>query len=257
VVSFSFDASNFAQYAVGCMHIPIFDLLSGSVLSVMMVRMSESLKQDKRELVLQIWSNATRRLAAVFLPLTVLLAVVSSDLITLLFTDAYRSSVALFRIWLLSYLLATFQPHGVLRACGDTRFLALQNFIKLVLALFLLFPMVSFFGVPGAVSAAVIAAFAGKCILLVRLKHLHRFMASNVLPWRSLAWIAAASLLAAVPAMALGFNIETRTLRLLSVAAIYTLVYAAIAWPVIWREDVGGFSASNLTGAIRASLRSR
>jgi O-antigen/teichoic acid export membrane protein len=238
MVSFRFDASTFAQYAVGSMHIPIFDLVGGSVLSVMMVRMSENLKQGKSELVLQMWSDTTLRLAAAFLPLIVLLAVVSSDLITLLFTDAYRSSVPLFRIWLLSYLFVTFQPHGVLRACGDTRFLALQNFIKLLLAVFLLFPMVSFFGPAGAVWSAVIAVFAGKCILLIRIKYLHRIRASKVLPWRSLAWIAAASLLAAVPAVALDLDIESRALRLFSVAASYTLVYAAIAWPAIWREDV-------------------
>jgi O-antigen/teichoic acid export membrane protein len=244
VVSFSFDAATFAQYAVGCMHIPIFDLLAGSVLSVMMVRMSESFKHGQREVGLQIWANTTRRLALVFFPIIVLLAVVSSDLITMLFTDAYQTSVPLFRIWLLMYLLATFQPHGVFRACGDTRFLALQNFIKLMLAAFLLFSLVSAFGVSGAVWAAVLAVFAGKCILLVRLKHLNGFMASEVLPWRSLAWIAAASLLAAVPAVALDRYIEPRALRLFAVTGSYLFVYTAVAWPLVSRVE--GCSVSSL-----------
>src|SRR5215831_11448474 len=241
VISFSFDAATFARYAVGCLHIPIFDLMAGSVLSVMMVRLSESVSQDNKELGRQIWSNTTRRLAVVFFPLVVLLSVVSSDLITLLFTNAYRPSAPLFRVWLLTYLLVSFQPHGVLRACGDTRFLALQNFIKLVIALFLLFPFISLFGVYGAVWAVVLAVFAGKCILLIRLKHLDSFVASEVLPWRSLAWIAAASLLAALPAMALARNIASSAFRLFSVTTSYTVLYALITWPLIWKAEADSF----------------
>ena len=238
VVSYSFDAATFARYAIGCVHIPVFDLLAGSVLSVMMVQMTEGLKQGRKDLVLQIWSKTTRQLAFVFFPFIALLAVISTDLITALFTDAYRPSVPLFRIWLLSYFFVTFQPHGVLRACGDTRFLALQNLVKLVLVAVLIVPMISMFGVAGADWAAVLAAFGGKCILLARVKQLNGVTSSQVLPWRSLAGIAAASLLAAIPAIVVGHNIESRMLRMFSVSGSYLLIYAAITAPFIWREEV-------------------
>jgi O-antigen/teichoic acid export membrane protein len=238
VVSLRFDAPTFAQYAVGCMHLPIFDLVAGSVLNVMMVDMGVSATQGAHQHVVQIWSDTTRKLALIFFPILVLLFVVSGDLIPFLFSERYGPSVPLFRIWLISYLLITFQPHGVLRVYADTRFLALQNVIKLAVVAVLIGPMIAMFGVSGAVTTAVLGVFVGKCILMIRMKHLIHLSMQDLLPWRSLFGIAALSMIATAPVLAAAHMIHASAVpRLFSAGAIYALIYLVCMWQFILRKE--------------------
>jgi O-antigen/teichoic acid export membrane protein len=237
VISLRFDAAQFAQYAVGCMNIPVFDLIAGSVLSVMMIQMGERLARGRVERVLQIWSDATRKLALVFFPILVLLWIESPDFITLLFTDRYLPSVTVFRMWLLSFFFFTLQPHGVLRVYADTRFLALQNLLKVVILAISIGPMISTFGLSGAVSSSVFAVLVGKCMLVLRMKHIMRVSLSSVLPWRTLAGISGLSLMAAAPAVALGYIVQYgAAVRLFSVGGIYATVYGATIWLFVLRS---------------------
>src|SRR5262249_19814242 len=65
VVSLRFDAASFASYAVGCVHIPLFDVMAGSVCNIMMVQMGERLKEGRSDAILEIWSDTTQKLALV------------------------------------------------------------------------------------------------------------------------------------------------------------------------------------------------
>jgi O-antigen/teichoic acid export membrane protein len=245
VISLRFDAAHFAEYAVGCMNIPFFDLAAGSLLSLMMIQMGEKLAQDRTERVLQIWFDATRKLALVFFPMLILLWMESRDLITLLFTDRYAASVPVFRIWLLTFFFFTFQPHGVLRVYADTWFLALQNLVKVVVVAVLIGPMISIFGLVGAVWSSVIAVSAGKCMLVLRMKHLMQLRLSKVMPWQSLTGIGAWSLVAVAPSAALGYVMgSSHAVRLVLFAGTYAATYGALAWLfMLTKEEKGGISS--------------
>src|SRR5262245_40778001 len=67
VVATLFDRATFAVYSVGCLQIPLVDLLSTSAANVMMVRMSEDAAQGRS--VLGLWHRTVERLAWVFFPL--------------------------------------------------------------------------------------------------------------------------------------------------------------------------------------------
>jgi O-antigen/teichoic acid export membrane protein len=238
VVLLRFDASTFARYAVGCMQIPIFDLIAGSVLSVMMVDMGGSAAQGAHPRVVQLWSDTTRKLALMFFPIVAVLFAVAGDLIPFLFSERYSPSVPVFRIWLFSYLLVTFQPHGVLRVYADTRFLAVQNAIKLGVVAVLIGPMIAKFGVSGAVTASVVGVFVGKCILMMRMKHLIHVRMRDLMPWRTLFGIASLSVIAAVPALAAAPIIRApRVLRLFSAGAIYAVIYSVSMWQFILTKE--------------------
>jgi O-antigen/teichoic acid export membrane protein len=170
--------------------------------------------------------------------MVVVLFLASGDLIIFLFTNVYSSSIPVFRVWLLSFLLVSLQPHGVLRAYGDTRFLAIHNVLKLLIVAVLIQGFVSAFGLTGAVGVTVLALFAGKCMLLFRLKRLSGATLSRVLPWRSLAGIAAMSVSAALPLLALRYNFDWPILvRLVSLGATYAVGYAFLSWLFIWRAE--------------------
>src|SRR5215510_5517281 len=66
LVAFHFDAATFAIYSVGCLQIPLVDFVSTPTSNVMMVRMSEKLRDGDDRRLLSIWHDATRKLALIF-----------------------------------------------------------------------------------------------------------------------------------------------------------------------------------------------
>ena len=63
VVASRFDAATFAIYAVGCLQIPLVDLICTSTANVMMVRMAEETGDGQRRTALALWHDTTCRLA--------------------------------------------------------------------------------------------------------------------------------------------------------------------------------------------------
>src|SRR5437867_456883 len=206
VVSRRFDPATFAAYTIGCLQIPLIDVIAGSACSVMMVKMSERIRDGQPEAILGLWSDTTRKLALIFLPFLGLLFAASGDLIPLLFTNAYAASIPVFRVWLLVLFFATFQPHGVLRVYGRTRFLAAQNMLKLLVVVGLIQGLVSRFHLAGAVSVTALSALLGKGLSLLRIKRAGKIRVRDLLPWRSLA----ANLAATAAACALALALRSR-----------------------------------------------
>src|SRR6185295_17517591 len=126
-VSFYFSAATFAIYAVGCLQIPLVDFMASPASNVMMVRMGEELREGRRNRLLPIWHDTSRKLALVFFPLVAMLIVNAYRIITLLFPAMYVASVPIFMVWSLTILFSIVQTDGVLRVFAETRFLFLMN----------------------------------------------------------------------------------------------------------------------------------
>ena len=69
----------FAMYSIGCLQIPLIDVIASSACNVMMVRMSEKMRDGQPQAVLDIWTDTTRRLALIFFPVLGLLFVASRN----------------------------------------------------------------------------------------------------------------------------------------------------------------------------------
>lgn len=239
VVAGRFDPATFAVYSIGCLQIPLVDLVASSACNVMMVRMRQRMAPDEPAAIMPIWRDTARKLALLLVPLLCLLGLAAHDLITVLFTDVYAASVPVFRIWLLVLLLAAVPVHGPLRVLDDTRVLALQTFAKLLIVAVFTIPFLAIFGLPGAVLVALAAMLFGKSLLLVRLAKRTGSPLARVLPWRSYAGIALAAAAAAAPAIAVREIAGSSFDRLVLTAAAYLTAYAALAWKcgVLDRSD--------------------
>ena len=99
VVAARFDAAMFAVYAVGCLQIPLVDVMTTSSANVMMVKMAEEGFERRGGAALALWHDTMRRLALVIFPLVVFLLVMARDIIALLFTSRYLDSVPVFMLW--------------------------------------------------------------------------------------------------------------------------------------------------------------
>ncbi len=236
-VAWSYDAATFAIYSVGCLQIPLVDFVATPASNVMMVQMGENLRDGRREGLLSIWHDTTRKLAFVFFPLVGLLIVNATNLITLLFTSAYAASVPIFMVWSLSILFAAFQTDGVLRTFAENRWLLVLNVIRFAIIIALMNVFLAAFGLTGAVLITVLGILIAKGMALARMKTLFGTGLGQLLPWKALGGVLGAAMLSAAPAVIVNAKLDF--------PPIYVLPVAGMAYMAAYIACVFGFGLLN------------
>ena len=201
VVAARFDAATFAIYAIGCLQIPLVDLVMTSTVNVMMVEMAKQARAGDRRGALSLWHDTISKLAILMFPLAVFLLVAARPVIVALFTTKYLASVPIFMVWTLTILPAAFAVDGVLRVYAQTRFLLVMNVLRFALVVALIGPFLSMFGMSGAVLVTLLATTLAKGVGAARITRLLGAGIHDALPWRRLTGIAASAAVAAVPAL--------------------------------------------------------
>lgn len=230
-VASRFDAATFAIYAVGCLQIPVVDLIVTSTVNVMMVEMSSV--RDQGAAALRLWHDTIGRLAFMIFPLAAFLVLMAREIIVVLFTTTYEASVPIFMLWSLTMLASVLVVDGVLRVFAQTRYLVAQNAVHLLIVATLAGPFIGFFGLGGAVLVTLLATMVVRTIAVVRISRLMGVGAAQALPWKRLATAAACASAAAVPALLITKSTSAPPLGALFLAALtYALVYAALYYTV-------------------------
>lgn len=231
-VSYYFDAATFAVYAVGCLQIPLVEIMASSVANVMMVHMAEHTSGGQDQAAVAMWNETTRKLALVFFPLVGLLLVNARELIVLLFTETYLASVPIFMVWSTVIVFAALPTDAVLRVYAQTRFLFLLSMLRLLVIAASIHWFLSTLHLVGGVVITVLALAVAKGLGLARMKGLWRVRFDDLLPWKSLGMIAGAATVTGIMTLlaksALGFS----TFPLLMAASfIYVAAYLVL---VVW-----------------------
>src|SRR5688500_2048668 len=199
VVASRVDTATFAIYAIGCLQIPLVDLIATSTINVLMVRMAS--ETNHKETARALWHDTVGRLAFLLVPLAVFLVVMGRPLIIALFTDTYAASVPIFTVWVLAMVLPPILAvDGVLRVYAQTRFLLIMNLLRLAFVAVFIGAFMSSFGLPGAVLVTLIGTMAVKFLGAARLASLMHMSWREALPWARLAGITTRARVAAAPA---------------------------------------------------------
>lgn len=236
VVASRFDAATFAIYAVGCLQIPLVDLIAGSTYNVMMVQMAEDANDGDRRAALALWHSTICWLALLIFPLTAFLLVMAREVIVVTFTSTYLASAPIFMLWSLTILPSAFAVDSVLRVYGHTRFLLVMNLLRLTLVVLLIGWFLSAFGLYGAVLVTLLSTLVAKGAGVVRIARLLGVGLPEALPWKALALIAVRSSAAAVPAFWIGRSVLSPAVALASGAAAYGAVYALLCYASVRSE---------------------
>jgi O-antigen/teichoic acid export membrane protein len=228
VVASRFDAATFAIYAVGCMQIPLFDLIASSTVNVLMVRMADG---ERGRAALALWHDTVCRLAFLLVPLAIFLIVSARYLIVGLFTETYAASVPIFMIWVLMMLPAVTAVDAVLRVYAQTRFLLVMNLVRFACVAGLTSWFLSMFGLPGAVLVTLLAMTVVKALGVVRIARLMHVGVREALPWGRLTRIAVLAGISAAPVLWLQPRITWHPLVALVVASgVYGIVYFLLSY---------------------------
>lgn len=237
VVAGRFDAAIFAIYAVGCLQIPLVDLVMTSTVNVMMVQMAEHARNGDGPAAMSLWHGTVCRIAIVIFPLAAFLLVAARPVIVALYTTRYLASVPILIVWTLTILPAAFAIDGVLRVYAQTRFLLGLNILRFALVVALISPFLSTFGLPGAVLVTLLATSLVKAMGALRITRLLGAPAREAVPWARLGGIVVRSAVAAVPAAWILHSLALPPLALVACAGIaYAAAYASLSYPSMVAE---------------------
>jgi O-antigen/teichoic acid export membrane protein len=226
------DAAAFAIYAVGCLQIPVVDLIVMSTVNVMMVEMSGA-RERSAAAALRLWHDTIGRLAFMIFPLAAFLVLMAREIIVVLFTTTYEASVPIFMLWSLTMLASVLVVDGVLRVYAQTRYLVAQNALHLLIVAVLVGPFLGFFGLGGAVLVTLLATLVVRTVAVVRISRLMGVGAAQALPWKRLATAAICAFAATIPALLITRNSAAPPLASLILAALtYGLAYAALYYSI-------------------------
>jgi len=145
-VSHRFGPAVYAVYAVGCFELPLLGLLSESISSVTIPRISQLQSIGDLRGMIDLILSVVRKLSVVLLPLYAFLLVMGRDLITILFTSQYLSAwpIFAFNLTLIPLAIITCAYDPVMRAHAEHRYFL----VKLRCALLVLFLICLWFVVP-------------------------------------------------------------------------------------------------------------
>ncbi|MGH8161997.1 MAG: GNAT family N-acetyltransferase [Gammaproteobacteria bacterium] len=230
-VSNRFDAATFAIFAVGCLQIPLTDILITSTSNVMMVRMKETLNENRPSETLEIWWETTRKLALIFAGLGVMLIVSAHAIIVTLYTPAYARSVPIFEVASIGVVFAPFLTRSIMRVYAQMRFVVVLKIVKLGVLCGTIFFLMNWLGLIGAVFAGLAAEAAGLLLGAWRGKNVMRCSVAAFLPWRSLFGTWGIAVVAALPALAMRMYVDVPVVaKLFIIPTVYTGVYIALTW---------------------------
>jgi O-antigen/teichoic acid export membrane protein len=156
MVSRYFPPAGFAVYSAGLFQLPLLGLLTTSFSSALIPEVSKLAAAGDQRAIIPIWLNAARKLALVVVPICALMFVLRYEIITLLFTSAYREAAPLFGIYLFSALLPLTLTGSPIRAHEEFKFFRFKLHLALLPVTFgALYVGIHAAGLIGAVSALV------------------------------------------------------------------------------------------------------
>lgn len=240
-VASSFGPASFAVYAIGCFQLPLIGILSESVGSVMIPRVSGLQQEDNRREIVLITAQVMRKLAAIYFPIYVFLFLTAREFLTFLFTAAYLKSWPIFLVNLSLIPVSILVTDPILRAYAEQRYFLLRVKIAIFIALFaVLWFGILRLGLIGAIAVAVGVNILERLIAAWRAAHVLKIGWRERSLFSDIVKLAAAAIGAgALTGVVYRFLPEARPLVVLCLCAVvFSIWYALAIWVLrIPREE--------------------
>jgi O-antigen/teichoic acid export membrane protein len=229
-------AAAFAVYSVGTFQLPVVDVLYTPVSELLQIGLAEQEGARRPARAgLALFHEAVLQLSFVFVPLAGLLVVVAPDLIALLFSPLYLGAVPIFRVGVLSVVLASLPLDGVMRARAQNRFMLALSAVKLGGTVALVWAGLAALGPVGALIGWVAAEGVSRAVMLARAARLFEVPLRAVLPARALARQVIATAVAAPAAWLVLRALPGSTLlRLVAAGTAFAAAYLGLSWSRGW-----------------------
>src|SRR5215471_1405817 len=228
-VSYRFGPGLYATYAVGCFNLPLTDILSDSIGSVTLPRVSYLQHAGRTREIVELMTRAVRKMAAACLPLYAFLLISAKPLIRLLFTDRYLDSWPIFAVNLtmipLAIVSTAYDP--VIRAYMEHRwFLVRLRALLGALLIVLLWAGTTYWGLMGAILAVVAVSAIERVVVTVKVGQILAFGRKDLALLKDLPKLAGAAIIAAV--IALCVEVALGSIARACMLSVAGIIYGAV-----------------------------
>ncbi|MFL6213168.1 MAG: glycosyltransferase [Blastocatellia bacterium] len=166
-----FGAAAYAIYAIGCFQLPLIGIISDSIGSVMIPRVSYLQKFNRRHEIIEVTARVMRELSAIYFPIYAFLLIMGRDFLSLLFTDQYLASYPIFaiNITLIPLAIITSACDPVIRAYAEHRFFLLKaRVLLLTLLIVALWFVTGHYGMVGTIATAISVNLIERAVTLAK-----------------------------------------------------------------------------------------
>jgi O-antigen/teichoic acid export membrane protein len=209
-VSAEYGVATYAIYAIGCFQIPLTAILSESIGSVILPRISSLQKEEKHREVVHMTAMIFRKMAAINIPLYFFLLVCATEFITFLFTKQYLASVPIFMINLffipLTIIQSTYDP--ILRSYAEHRFYLLRiRAVLLTINLIALFFVTRYYGLIATITVVVLIHALERLIISIKAAKIIEITRSDLALYRPVFRMVISGVVATLVVMLLKFEL--------------------------------------------------
>lgn len=155
IVSWMCPPEAFAEYVNGALEIPLINIITGSIATVLLADMSQLCFENQFEKALDLFKKAARYSAGILLPIMVFLLITAKPFIITLYTEKYVASIAPFIIFLLIIPIRTVMYGSALMAIGKSKVILYRSFFDLLINMLLSIVFIYFMGYLGAAVATI------------------------------------------------------------------------------------------------------
>lgn len=175
---------NFAVYVNGAIELPFVGMVTGSATAVLLPELRKMLKEGKKAQALAVWKRAGIKAGVLVIPLMGLFLAIAPDVMALLYSEKYRASHEIFRIYLLCLPIRIVVFGAVFQAAGRTDLVLKRSFLALGVNLILSLIFVLSFGYKSVAWATVAAIYLGA--VPYSLWKVSQLLETS--PWRAFPW---------------------------------------------------------------------
>lgn len=246
---------SFSIYLNGAFEIPLIAVVTSSVTSVLIPRYTRLYAEQRYEDILLLVHRAMTGCSLIIVPAMAFLFVIARELVVILFGDKYAASADIFRVFLLLLPIRTLAFGAIFIAMGKGRYILFQAGITLVANLIFMSYGVSFLGPIGAAIASVAVVYVVTMpYLLFALRRVLACPLRKLLPWHEIFWIAAASVVAAIPCWILK-EILIRQFHSVVVVVVALMTFSFISYLLLAQLRL--INIATVSGPLRAMVLGR
>ena len=224
----------FAEFDRGAMELPLVNVVTGSMNSILLVDYRVMLEDGRVDEILPLLHRAIKKSAAILLPAMFFLLCLAPEFMVCLYGQEYKASYPVFQIYLLLLPCRTLVFSSIALAAGKTRELAIVPIVTIIANIILNYLAIQMFGHIGCAMATVFVVYFvsayGRALIAQRILNCSL---SEFIPWAMFGKISVLSLIPLIPVVAfLGLsNIQNEWLRLIG----SFIIYSTFLMPLFWR----------------------
>ncbi len=167
MVSFLLPISDYSNLRIGSFQIPFIGIITGSLLTVMVPKISKYYKEKRYNEIVNLWSHSIEKATILLIPIIVFCIVFAHEIITIFFTDKFIGAVGIFQVYMIQWLRAVVILGAVMGAIGLEKELFKNTLFIMFLNIIMNYVLILYMGVIGAAISTTFLNYLA-LILLVR-----------------------------------------------------------------------------------------